>query len=399
MRVPVVSAFAIVLAFPCRRQPGSTASGRIESAARIRERRRRARQRDAARRRAAVRGPADAERHGRDERAARRRSGRTMMALVTGLNDGSNTLVATAGKAISKLTVVNHPNAGPVISGPHEQPFICETEKFKLMSGGVAGKPLDAELLDRNARRLRLQVDGSRAAATGRGRGASRPSSRCPIRRTFPSDVAMTTTSLGAQVPFIVRVETGTINRGVYEIAMLFNPAKDAQPDFMTKPAGWNGRLIYTFGGGCAGGWYKQGTGTGGVDDEVMLQQGYAVASNSLNVMGNDCAELLDHRDDDDDERALHRSVRRAEVHGRLGRIGRDLSAASDRRRLSGPARRPDRAAQLPRHGVRHGRDDQRRTAARELLRQARRIGDVHRRAEAADCRARSARHAQDRTA
>ena len=32
---------------------------------------------------------------------------------------------------------------------------------------------------------------------------------------------------------------------------------------------------------------------TGGVDDEVMLQQGYAVASNSLNVMGNDCAELM----------------------------------------------------------------------------------------------------------
>ncbi|HVQ16174.1 MAG TPA: DUF6351 family protein, partial [Vicinamibacterales bacterium] len=31
----------------------------------------------------------------------------------------------------------------------------------------------------------------------------------------------------------------------------------------------------------------------GGVDDEAMLQQGYAVASNSLNVFGNDCAELL----------------------------------------------------------------------------------------------------------
>jgi hypothetical protein len=74
---------------------------------------------------------------------------------------------------------------------------------------------------------------------------------------------------------------------------MLFDPAKDVQPDFMTRPAGWNGRLIYTFGGGCAGGWYKQGTGTGGVDDEAMLQQGYAVASNSLNVFGNDCSELL----------------------------------------------------------------------------------------------------------
>jgi hypothetical protein len=220
-------------------------------------------------------------------------SGRTVMALVTGLNDGSNALVATAGKATSKVTVVNHSNAGPVISGPHEQPFVCETDKFTLMSGGVAGKPLDAECS------IATRVDyvyksTAPPAATGRGRGAAASIFK-PLTdlKNLPSDVAMTTTSLGVQAPFIVRIETGTINRGVYEIAMLFNPAKDAQPDFMTKPSGWNGRLIYTFGGGCAGGWYKQGTGTGGVDDEVMLQQGYAVASNSLNVMGNDCAELM----------------------------------------------------------------------------------------------------------
>ena len=219
-------------------------------------------------------------------------TGRTLLALVKGLNDGSNVLVATAGKATSKLTVVNHPAAGPVISGPHETPFICETEKFNLMSGGVAGKPLDADCS------IAPRVDfvyksTAPAAPAGRGRGGENTFKPLPDPKVIPSDVATVTTSLGVQAPFIVRVETGTINRGVYEIAMLFNPAKDAQPDFLTKPAGWNGRLIYTFGGGCAGGWYKQGTGTGGVDDEVMLQQGYAVASNSLNVFGNDCSELL----------------------------------------------------------------------------------------------------------
>jgi hypothetical protein len=219
-------------------------------------------------------------------------TGRTMMALVKGLNDGSNALVATAGKATAKVTVVNHPGAGPVISGPHETPFVCETEKFNLMSGGTAGKALDADCA------IATRVDyvyksTAPAAPSGRGRGSDNTLKPLPDPKTIPSDVAMVTTSLGVQAPFIVRVETGTINRGVYEIAMLFNPAKDAQPDFMTKPSGWNGRLIYTFGGGCAGGWYKQGTGTGGVDDEVMLQQGYAVASNSLNVFGNDCSELL----------------------------------------------------------------------------------------------------------
>jgi len=219
-------------------------------------------------------------------------TGRTMVALVKGLNDGSNALVATAGKATAKATVANHPGAGPVISGPHETPFVCETEKFTLMSGGTAGKALDADCS------IATRVDyvyksTAPAAPAGPGRGSDNTFKPLPDPKTIPSDVAMVTTSLGVQAPFIVRVETGTINRGVYEIAMLFNPAKDAQPDFMTKPSGWNGRLIYTFGGGCAGGWYKQGTGTGGVDDEVMLQQGYAVASNSLNVFGNDCSELL----------------------------------------------------------------------------------------------------------
>jgi hypothetical protein len=219
-------------------------------------------------------------------------TGRAVFALVKNLNDGSNAIVATAGKATSKLTVVNHSNAGPVISGPHEQPFICDTEKFQLMSGGTAGKALDANCS------IATRVDyvyksTAPAAPGGRGRGSEMTFTPLPDPRNLPPDVAMTTTTAGVQVPFIVRVETGTINRGVYEIAMLFNPAKDAQPDFMNRPAGWNGRLIYTFGGGCAGGWYKQGTGTGGVDDEVMLQQGYAVASNSLNVFGNDCSELL----------------------------------------------------------------------------------------------------------
>ena len=43
-------------------------------------------------------------------------TGRSIFALVKNLNDGSNAIVATAGKATSKLTVVNHSNAGPVIS-------------------------------------------------------------------------------------------------------------------------------------------------------------------------------------------------------------------------------------------------------------------------------------------
>ena len=80
--------------------------------------------------------------------------------------------------------------------------------------------------------------------------------------KNLPSDVAMTTTSLGVQAPFIVRVETGTINRGVYEIAMLFNPAKDAQPDFMTKPLGLERPLDLHVRRRLRGRLVQQGTGT-----------------------------------------------------------------------------------------------------------------------------------------
>jgi hypothetical protein len=113
-----------------------------------------------------------------------------------------------------------------------------------------------------------------------------------PSGTTRPADLAWTTTSTGAEVPYIVRVETGTINRGIYEIAMLHDPeAGGADP--WNRPDGWNERLIYKFGGGCSSGYYVQGRATDGVADHGMLQQGYAVASSSLNVFGNNCNDLL----------------------------------------------------------------------------------------------------------
>ena len=41
-----------------------------------------------------------------------------------------------------------------------------------------------------------------------------------------PPDLAMTTTSDGLTVPFVVRFERGTLNRGVYDIVVLFDPSK-----------------------------------------------------------------------------------------------------------------------------------------------------------------------------
>jgi Tannase-like family of unknown function (DUF6351) len=192
-------------------------------------------------------------------------SGRSLTGLVTGLDLGSNTLTASAAKKSSmKLTVVNHPITGPLFSGPHEQPFVCMTDKFKLQGGGTLGPALDANCS------VATRIDYVY-------RGTDKKLHALADPKQVPADVEMIPRD-GHAIPFIVRIETGTINRGIYQIAIV--------------EGAWNGRLIYTFGGGCEPGWYQQGDSTGGVEDPIQLALGYAVASNSLNVQGNNCGDV-----------------------------------------------------------------------------------------------------------
>ena len=90
-----------------------------------------------------------------------------------------------------------------------------------------------------------------------------------------------TSTSEGKTVPYIVRVETGTINRAIYQTAILSDPSTEHAVSPFAPPSAWNRRLVYTFGGGCIGGWYIQGhtIGNGGILEDLMLRQGYGVAS------------------------------------------------------------------------------------------------------------------------
>src|SRR5690606_19797384 len=113
-----------------------------------------------------------------------------------------------------------------------------------------------------------------------------------PSMTAVPADAAEATTTDGRTVPYIVRLETGVANRAIYQTSVLHNPAAEPAPTPTTRPAGWNRKLVYTFGGGCTGGWYRQGASTGGVLDDNILKQGYAMASSSLNVYGNNCQDV-----------------------------------------------------------------------------------------------------------
>ncbi|MGW4800352.1 DUF6351 family protein [Nonomuraea sp. NPDC004297] len=194
----------------------------------------------------------------------------TLTGLVERLRPGANHLVATAGRLRDRLVLTNHPATGPVLSGPHETPYACTTDRFRLLDGSTLGPPLDADCS------VATRTDYAYRTTGGRTRPLPDPAAR-------PADLALTTTLTGRTVPFLIRIETGTLNRAIYQIAMLHDPAASA----------WNDRLIYTFGGGCRRGWYTQGTDTGGVLDPQMLGRGYAVASASLNVFGNNCNDLL----------------------------------------------------------------------------------------------------------
>ena len=204
------------------------------------------------------------------------------MGLVSGVANGANTLVATAGGASTTLSMTGYPASGPMISGPHQTPYICTTAQFALPDGTQLGAPLDANCSV--TRRVHYVYRTTATPATF----ASLPN---PMVR--PANLATVTNNLGRTVNFIVRVETGTLNRAIYQSAILHDPVVDPAPSPSAPPAGWNKKVIYPLGGGCQGGWYSQGTSIVTPLNVSYLTAGYGVLTATLNTFGNNCNDLL----------------------------------------------------------------------------------------------------------
>jgi hypothetical protein len=216
-------------------------------------------------------------------------SERTLTGLVGEMKVGKNKLDVYSdgkgkGRASEELRLVNYPIEGPVFSGPHQQPYLCATQSFNLPGGlGNLGPTSDPNC------HVPTRVDYLYKSTTNTGNNLT----QWPAGATsYPANLVYTTTTQGKVVPYILRMETGTVNRAIYQTMILHDPLAEGAPSFASPPENWNGRLIYTFGGGCIGGWYRQGSSTGGVTDDFMLRNGYALASSSLNVFGNNCNDL-----------------------------------------------------------------------------------------------------------
>lgn len=230
-----------------------------------------------------------------------------LIGLVTGLADGPNLLSAELGTGHGAfLKITNHNIGGPIFSGPHVAPFTCATpdgaptpEGAPTNPSGLSGTAstdgqcniaTEVRLFYRSSLPCTPAVSGATNPDPVPG---TPPPTACYKRydpASPPADLAMTTTDAGVTVPFIVRVERGTLNRGIYDIAVLFDPTK-ADVTAGWKPvapqAGWNGKVLYAF--GASSGQPRQQfhsevtwADAGLTTNDAALGKGFLVAVNSM---------------------------------------------------------------------------------------------------------------------
>ena len=239
---------------------------------------------------------------------ARRADGR-ITGLATGLAVGSNTIKAsTRLNREATLTVVNAPRSGPVLSSTQFTPYVCATPAPTTGAGatpasnasGLSTSATDAQCSIATEFKLFYRTLTPVTAAPGDG-GCSfvlpdpspaaaggpvppTPANSCLqpyVSGTTPaSAVASTTTTTGATVPYIVRVERGTINRGIYDIAVLFDPTAPAWTATSPQPQ-WNRKLLYSFGAG-TGFPRRQFRSSQNWADDAALSRGFMVVDNSM---------------------------------------------------------------------------------------------------------------------
>ena len=186
--------------------------------------------------------------------------------LVSGLGLGENKLAAIVRNGPgARITLTSHPIGGPIISGPHVQPWECSTT-----SNPSLGEAIDVDCNAPTAFRYMYRSTEGRFVSYD---PASPPSA---------STVATTTTDHGVTVPYIVRIERGTMNRGIHEIAVLFDPTKPWAA--FDRQAQWNRKVVMTYGAGTSQ-QYRQGS-PGSVLDNEALSLGYVVVGSSMMFNG-----------------------------------------------------------------------------------------------------------------
>ena len=219
-----------------------------------------------------------------------------ILGLVTGLANGNNLLVASTSKShAASLAIANHPIGGPVIAGPQTAPFICATPVAQpatatspaTNASGLSTSAVDAQcniatetfFFYRTTAPCNPGVLPDPSPVTANSATAANSCFKRFTPGQTPADLAFTTTDQGVTVPYIVRVERGTIDRGVFDVAVLFTPGEPWTP-FAPQRA-WNGKVVYTF-GASTGQPRRQFRTEQNWADDAALSRGFMVADNSM---------------------------------------------------------------------------------------------------------------------
>ena len=270
---------------------------------------------------------------------------------MTGLVVGENTLIADSngqgnGRPWASLTITNHARGGPVLLGSQTQPWVCATPTPVAESGntpasnasGLTTPAVDAQCNIATEYKLfyRTTTAGCSTALPDPSPPAAQPTNNCfkPYTPgTTPADLATTTTTTGATVPYIVRVERGTMNRGIYDIAVLFDPTEPRRGRRWRRSRNGTARSLYSFGASTGQPRQQFRTEQNWADD-AALSRGFMVVDHSLTdslynsnrvLVAETVMMMKEHIVD---------QLRRDQVHARQRLLGR-LDPAEHRRRRS----------------------------------------------------------------
>lgn len=165
-----------------------------------------------------------------------------MRGLISGLEIGENEIKAIFGGGGQIVeTIVNHPYGGPVFSGPQVQPWTCTNDNAVDEKCNQAAE-FEFKYVPKS--QFELFVENFNPQSPGL------PGAFLPYdpENPPPADaIAQVTTDEGVSLPYIVRIETGVINRDRYQIMSLWQPDKDWNA--VVPQEQWNGKILVHHGG------------------------------------------------------------------------------------------------------------------------------------------------------
>jgi hypothetical protein len=199
--------------------------------------------------------------------------------VLFGLVDGRNDVIVQTGRDTATITLTNHPINATLFAGPQDAPFLCELDSHGLRPSPVTSlDPWRANCL-------------AAPVVSYHYRNAAGEWVPFDARGERPTDIAT-----GANgMPMIIRNEVGVINRAAFAITIPHDPAAGPLPNPTDRGGSmWNGKLVYAFGPGARADGHHQGRNMGlnvntrytAANGNWFIENGYALASSSLNVFG-----------------------------------------------------------------------------------------------------------------